>query len=105
MRSFHGLAYFYCQFIKNFNSIMATITECTKKGSFIWTKSAQKAFDLIKQHLTEAPILQLPFEAPLEVACDDSHLSIGGVLSQNGHPVAFYSKKLMKRRDDTLHMT
>lgn len=73
---------------------MAPITESTKKGSFLWTNAAQKAFVAIKR-LTEAPILQLPnFEAPLDVACDASQLGIGGVLSQNSNPVAFYSEKL-----------
>jgi hypothetical protein len=104
VRSFHGLASFYHRFIKNFSSIMSPITECTKQGSFNWTNRAQKAFEVIKQKLTEAPILQRPnFEAAFEVTCDASHIGIWGVLSHNGHPLAFYNEKLndAKRRYST----
>jgi hypothetical protein len=99
VRSFHGLASFYWQFVKGFSSIMVLITECTKKGAFVWTTTTQKAFEAIKVQLTQAPILRLPnFEIPFEVSCDASHLGIGGVLSQNGHLVAFYSEKLNDAR-------
>jgi hypothetical protein len=104
VHSFHGLASFYRRFIKNFSSIMSPIIECTKQGSFNWTNRAQKAFEVIKQKLTKALILHLPnFEAAFEVTCDTSHIGIGGVLSQKGHPVAFYSEKLndTKRRYST----
>lgn len=34
------------------------------------------------------------FAVPFEVACDTSHLAIGGVLREQGHPIAFFSEKL-----------
>jgi hypothetical protein len=99
VRSFHGLASFYRRFVRGFSSIMAPITECTKKGPFLWTSAAQQAFMKVKKLFTKAPILEIPnFEAAFELACDASHSGIGGVLSQQGHLVAYFSEKLNEAR-------
>ncbi|XP_078443769.1 uncharacterized protein LOC144713142 [Wolffia australiana] len=68
---------------------------------FEWTNAAEKAFEECKQFMTVTPMLQLSnFKRVFEVACDASAMGVGGVLSQEGHPVEFFSEKLddMKRR-------
>ena len=95
VRSFHGLASFYRRFIQKLSTITSPISNCLKKGVFEWTTSAQEALNKIKELITQAPILRLPdFSKIYEVACDASNVGIGGVLSQEGHPIAFYSEKL-----------
>ncbi|KAK1681406.1 hypothetical protein QYE76_042254 [Lolium multiflorum] len=96
VRSFHGLAGFYRRFVKDFSTIACPLNELTKKNvPFVWGKAQQKAFDELKKRLTEAPLLVLPdFAKTFEIECDASGLGIGGVLMQNGKPVAYYSEKL-----------
>ncbi|WVZ93820.1 hypothetical protein U9M48_039775 [Paspalum notatum var. saurae] len=87
VRSFHGLAGFYRRFVPNFSTIVAPLNELTKKG--------EDAFNLLKDKLTQAPLLQLPdFGKTFELECDASGVGIGGVLMQENKPLAYFSEKL-----------
>jgi len=98
-RSFRDLAPFSRRFIKHFISVMAPITDCLKKELFQWTPKAASTFQEIKVMTSSAPILRHPdFSKVVEVACDASRYGIGGVLSQEGHPIAFFSEKLSESR-------
>ncbi|WVZ93393.1 hypothetical protein U9M48_039375 [Paspalum notatum var. saurae] len=74
VRSFHGIAGFYRGFVPNFSTIAAPINELTKKRvTFHWGKPQKDAFNLLKDKLTHAPLLQLSnFGKTFELECDAS---------------------------------
>ena len=73
----------------------APITDYLKLELLQWTEAAEQAFDRLKTLMTQAPVLRLPdFSKVFEVACDTFGVGIGGVLSQDGHPVEFFSENL-----------
>ena len=99
VRNFHKLTSFYQCFIQNFSTITAPMTKVLNGTSFRWTREAQTAFEEVEHKLTQAPVLALPcFEKPFEVEYDPSDVGIGGVLTQEGKPLSFFSEKLCDSR-------
>jgi RNase H-like domain found in reverse transcriptase len=101
IQSFLGLANYYRKFIKEFSGIAVPLTNALQKASqmrpIIWDSTMLEAFQQLKDALTSAPCLKLPDpNGEFEVTTDASEdaKAVGAVLTQNGHPVAFESKKL-----------
>ena len=97
VRSFLGLTNYFRKFIDHYSSIAVPLTNLTKKTvGWNWTPRCQEAFEQLKRCLSEAPLLRAPIESkPYEVVVDASDYGLGGVLLQDGHPVAFESRKLI----------
>ncbi|KAJ0577600.1 putative nucleotidyltransferase, Ribonuclease H [Helianthus annuus] len=96
IRSFLGLAGYYRRFIENFSRIAAPLTSLTKKKEkYIWGPKQQESFEILKQKLSNAPVLTLP-EGTDEfvVYCDASHTGMGCVLMQKGKVIAYASRQL-----------
>ena len=78
--------------------MVAPLTALTReKQSFSWGELEQNAFEWVKDALTSAALLCMPeFSQPFEVVADASGYALGAALLQNGHPIAFESRKLGK---------
>jgi hypothetical protein len=97
VRIFHGLASFYRKFIRNSNGIYTPMLDTVKKKHkyFNWTKEDEKIFKVLKERITEQPILVLPdFGKTFQVRCDASGVAIGVVLSRDNRPVSYFSEKM-----------
>lgn len=109
VRQFLGLAGYYRRFIKDFSLIAEPLIKLLKKEeAFIWGPEQQNSFEILKETLCIAPILQFPnFELDFILTTDASDVAIGAVLSQGklgeDLPIAYFSKKLL--RLETKHST
>ena len=94
LESFVGLANFYGRMIPDFAKKMLPLNEI-RKEELRWEKEEQNAFKNIKYELFVNPLVQ-PYNLTKEatVTTDASGKAIGGVLSQEGHPVIYVSRKL-----------
>lgn len=98
LRSFLGMSNYFKRFIKAYAIQVEPLTRLLKKDcDYVWTEEQQIAFTSVKQALISAPVLRLPdwnSDTPFVITCDASYQGISGVLEQDGHPVAFESRKL-----------
>ena len=61
VRSFHGLASFYRRFVKDFSILASPLNEIVnKRVGFKWESEQEKAFNIMKEKFTNAPIFALP---------------------------------------------
>lgn len=99
VRSFLGLATYFRRFIQGFSSLARPLHALTKlevvqSHTWPWTAQCHAAFEGLKEALCSAPVLKLPDPGrPYEIVCDASVHGTGAVLLQDGHPIAYDSKK------------
>ncbi|KAL4324503.1 hypothetical protein GQ457_11G026440 [Hibiscus cannabinus] len=100
IRSFLGHAGFYRRFIVDFSKITKPLCSLLEQGrSFELNEDCTKAFNLLKQKLVTAPIVEPPdWKLPFELMCDASDYAVGVVLGQRKgkifHPIYYASKTL-----------
>lgn len=103
LRGFLGTANFYRKFVPRYSAVAAPLTDLTRGETLgPWTPSHQRAFDQIKELLTNAPVLANPdFSGrfPYVVTTDASAFAVGAVLEQQQpdgayRPLAYFSRKM-----------
>ncbi|KAL4318173.1 hypothetical protein GQ457_18G014840 [Hibiscus cannabinus] len=100
IRSFLGHAGFYRRFIEDFSKITKPLCSLLEQGRpFEFNNDCTKAFNLLKQKLVIAPIVEPPdWKLPFELMCDASDYAVGAVLGQRRgkifHPIYYASKTL-----------
>ncbi|KAL4385101.1 hypothetical protein GQ457_15G018550 [Hibiscus cannabinus] len=82
IRSFLGHAGFYRRFIEDFSKITKPLCSLLEQGRpFEFNDDCAKAFNLMKQKLVTAPIVEPPdWKLPFELMCDASDYAVGAVL-------------------------
>ncbi|GJZ69711.1 reverse transcriptase domain-containing protein [Tanacetum coccineum] len=100
VRSFLGHAGFYRRFIKDFSMISKPMTQLLMKDvKFDFSDDCKKAFNILKEKLTTAPISISPdWNEPFKLMCDASDFVVGAVLGQQidgkFKPIYYASKTL-----------
>ncbi|KAJ9557386.1 hypothetical protein OSB04_012000 [Centaurea solstitialis] len=98
LRGFFDLMGYYRRFVKDYGKIAKPLTDLLKKGAFGWNSQAEHAFSELKRSLTQTPVLAFPnFSEPFTIETDASGVGVGDVLTQNKHPIAYFSKALGPR--------
>jgi len=96
LRSFIGVVNYYRDMWVRRSHVLAPLAALTSKTTkWKWEPQHQKAFAMAKRVIAKETLLAYPdFNKPFQIYTDASHYQLGAVVSQDGKPIAFYSRKL-----------
>lgn len=98
VRSFLGMIQYYRDLWPRRSHILQPFSDISsgKKGAKIkWTPSLEDAFHEAKKMVCQQTLLTYPdWNKPFTIHTDASDYQLGAVISQEGKPIAFFSRKL-----------
>lgn len=108
LRGFLGLCSYYREFVPNFATTAAPLTDLVgPKAAWKWEQEQQTAFDKLKHKLAQAPVLAHPdFTRTFYLQPDASKTGLGAVLCQRDddgreHPITYISRRTRGKGERT----
>ena len=97
-QSLLGFVNYLSKFLQKLSEVTKPLRDLTVKNApFMWFSQHDKYFNKVKQLVVNHPVLQYyNMKEEVTIQCDASEKGLGTVLLQNGQPVAFVSRTLMK---------
>ena len=101
VRTYLGLTGFYRKFIENYAKISKPLSDTHEKTKVDYkNRKFIKAFNKLKELITNAPVLRYPdFDKVFHITSDASNTAIGAVLSQEQHPISNFSRTLNSAKE------
>ena len=88
-----GLFSYYAKWIVDYSE---KVQPLLKAETFPLTEHQKRTFEIIREEICQASMSPINETLPFDVETDASQLAIAAVLSQEGKPVAFFSRTLNK---------
>jgi RNase H-like domain found in reverse transcriptase len=94
--SFIGMVIYYCDAWIQRSDVLAPLAKlCGKNSKWEWTPVHQHAFKTMKKILVRDVLLAYPdFSKKFKIFTDASNKQLGAVITLEGQPIAYYSRKL-----------
>ena len=97
LRRFIGMVNYYRDMWPKRSELLAPLTKLTSKNEpWNWTQECEESFQAMKKIIAKETLLAFPdFTKPFHIHTDASKVQLGACSSQEGKPIAFYSRKLL----------
>ena len=90
------------KFLPQLADVMEPLRRLTRKDTeWTWSEKQDKAFSEVKRLVSQAPVLSYyQPDRPLSIQCDASQKGLGAALLQDGRPIAYASRSLVRVSSD-----